>query len=108
MVSLLISGQEDGNDLVSAFANLGSSLLKAYLVAEFEQSLLPCERMEIHEVQQRRVMVLVSPTPKGFIRQHGPTRINMAQMIVDDPDLSRSKRWPPPSSRNTRRCATSA
>ena len=57
VVSLFVGGQEDGDELVSPLAYLGSSLLEADIVAELEQSFLPCERVEIHRVQKCAVNV---------------------------------------------------
>ena len=48
---------EDGNEFVSPLAYLASSLFEAHIVAELEQSFLPCDRVEIHRVQKRAVQV---------------------------------------------------
>ena len=46
-----------GNELVSTLADLASSLFEAHIVAELNHGFLPCERVEIHRVQQRAVQV---------------------------------------------------
>jgi site-specific recombinase XerD len=42
---------------LSALAHLASSLFEAYLVAALEHRFLPCDRVEIHRVQKRAVLV---------------------------------------------------
>src|ERR1700676_4086870 len=57
VVPLFVGGQEYGNELVSALADLASSLLEADVVTELDHGFLPCERMQIHRNQQRAVQV---------------------------------------------------
>jgi hypothetical protein len=38
-------------------AYLASHLLEVHIVAELEQSFLPCQRVEIHQVQKRAVQI---------------------------------------------------
>lgn len=57
MVPLIVDGQKDGNELVSAFTDLASNTFETYVVAKLEQSFLPCQRVEIHRVQKRAVQI---------------------------------------------------
>src|SRR3978361_44640 len=52
VVALLVSGQEDRNELVSPLAYLASDLVEAHIVAELEQCLLPRQRLQIQRAQK--------------------------------------------------------
>src|SRR5882757_1152962 len=49
--------RKTGMSLSPPLAYLASSLFEAHIVAELEQSFLPCDRVEIHRVQKRAVQV---------------------------------------------------
>jgi hypothetical protein len=49
VIPLFVGGKKDGNELISPFAYLASNMFEAHIVAELEQSFLPCDRVEIPE-----------------------------------------------------------
>jgi len=57
VVSLFVRGQEDGNELVSALADLASHLFETYIVTKLEHGFLPDQRVEIQRVQKRAVEI---------------------------------------------------
>lgn len=57
VVSLFVSGQENGNELVSPFPYLASNLFEAHVVSELQHGFLPGESMEIHRVKKCTVQV---------------------------------------------------
>src|SRR5580700_4417170 len=51
MVTLVISGLEDGDKLIASLTYLASRLRKAHVVTKLEHRFVPRDRMEIHRVQ---------------------------------------------------------
>jgi hypothetical protein len=46
VVPLLVGGQEDGNELVTALTDLASSLFEAHVVTEFHHRFVPGDGVE--------------------------------------------------------------
>jgi hypothetical protein len=57
MVTLVISGLEDGDKLIASLTYLASRLRKAHVVTKLEHRFVPRDRMEIHRVQKRAIQV---------------------------------------------------
>jgi hypothetical protein len=57
MVTLVISGLEDGDKLIASLTYLASRLRKAHVVTKLEHRFVPRKRMEIHRVKKRSVQV---------------------------------------------------
>ena len=57
MVPLFVGGQEDGNELVSAFADLASSLFETHMVAELSMASCHASAWRSTEFQKRAVEV---------------------------------------------------
>jgi len=55
MIFLLRLGQEDGDKLVTPFADLTACLFKGHLMTEFHQCFVSGESMQIDRVDQRSV-----------------------------------------------------
>src|SRR4051812_1488533 len=54
---LFVGGKEHGNQLVTALSDLASNIFEAHVVAEFSQSVLPRERVQIDGIDQSAVHI---------------------------------------------------
>jgi hypothetical protein len=50
-----VGGQENGNELVTALADLASRLFEGHVVTELRQRFVPSKGVEIHRIQKRAV-----------------------------------------------------